>query len=294
MVHLAAAPGTVNYSVNNLDQYTAVGAITPTYDGNGSLTYDGVFTYGYDAESRLISASQGGARSPPTPMTPAAIVSPRRPAARRRSTVTDPANRASSTMRRAGDYWRIRSWPHELLAQINVAANTRTTFIPDIQGLRSSGSLDSATGTVTKTGYGHSGVRATTAGRSATPARIDAETNVYRLPGADVTAAARPVPANRSDQLRRRLQILYAYVNNDPLNLPDPLGLAADNPNSRRRSGWKWRFRRGSVGSSSQRDALFKNRQTVVLLSGSAFAESPAGGLHRSGTAGTIPTTHLA
>ncbi len=31
--------------------------MTPTYDGNGNLTYDGTFTYGYDAESRLISVS---------------------------------------------------------------------------------------------------------------------------------------------------------------------------------------------------------------------------------------------
>ena len=27
--------------------------MTPTYDGNGNLTFDGTFTYGYDAESRL-------------------------------------------------------------------------------------------------------------------------------------------------------------------------------------------------------------------------------------------------
>jgi YD repeat-containing protein len=49
----------VSYTANNLDQYTAVAAVTPTYDGNGNLTYDGIFTYGYDAESRLISVTQG-------------------------------------------------------------------------------------------------------------------------------------------------------------------------------------------------------------------------------------------
>jgi YD repeat-containing protein len=41
---------TVAYTANSLDQYTAIGAVTPTYDGNGDLTYDGTFTYGYDAE----------------------------------------------------------------------------------------------------------------------------------------------------------------------------------------------------------------------------------------------------
>ena len=50
----------VGYTANNLNQYSAVGAVTPTYDGNGNLTYDGTFTYGYDAENRLISASGAG------------------------------------------------------------------------------------------------------------------------------------------------------------------------------------------------------------------------------------------
>ncbi len=56
----AATASTVSYTANNLDQYTAVGAVSPTYDGNGNLTFDGTFTYGYDAESRLTSVTQGG------------------------------------------------------------------------------------------------------------------------------------------------------------------------------------------------------------------------------------------
>jgi len=56
----AATPATVGYTANSLDQYSAVDSVSPTYDGNGNLTYDGVFTYGYDAESRLISASGAG------------------------------------------------------------------------------------------------------------------------------------------------------------------------------------------------------------------------------------------
>jgi len=54
----AATASTVSYTANNLDQYSAVGSVTPTYDGNGNLTFDGVFTYGYDAENRLISAAR--------------------------------------------------------------------------------------------------------------------------------------------------------------------------------------------------------------------------------------------
>ncbi len=51
---------TITYTANALNQYTAVGAVTPTYDANGNLTFDGTFTYGYDAENRLTSASGAG------------------------------------------------------------------------------------------------------------------------------------------------------------------------------------------------------------------------------------------
>ncbi len=33
----------------------------PTYDANGNLTFDGTFTYGYDAENRLLSVKNGSA-----------------------------------------------------------------------------------------------------------------------------------------------------------------------------------------------------------------------------------------
>ena len=56
----AAVASTIAYTANSLDQYTAVGAVTPSYDGNGNLTFDGAFTYGYDAENRLVTASQSG------------------------------------------------------------------------------------------------------------------------------------------------------------------------------------------------------------------------------------------
>jgi hypothetical protein len=45
-----------NYTANNLNQYTQVGATNYTYDGNGNLSNDGVFAYTYDYENRLITA----------------------------------------------------------------------------------------------------------------------------------------------------------------------------------------------------------------------------------------------
>jgi RHS repeat-associated protein len=51
--------GTTSYTANNVNQYTAVGGITPTYDANGNLTYDGTWTYTWDRENRLIQAANG-------------------------------------------------------------------------------------------------------------------------------------------------------------------------------------------------------------------------------------------
>jgi len=48
-----------NYAVNGLNQYTSAGPAAFTYDANGNLTADGTTTYVYDAENRLVSASNG-------------------------------------------------------------------------------------------------------------------------------------------------------------------------------------------------------------------------------------------
>ena len=61
-----AGPSSVSYTANALNQYTAVGAATPTYDANGNLTYDGRFTYCYDAESRLTAIISAGTCAAPT------------------------------------------------------------------------------------------------------------------------------------------------------------------------------------------------------------------------------------
>lgn len=46
-----------SYTANGLNQYTAAGAASFTYDANGNLTSDGSTTYIYDVENRLVSAS---------------------------------------------------------------------------------------------------------------------------------------------------------------------------------------------------------------------------------------------
>jgi RHS repeat-associated protein len=193
------AATTVAYTANSLDQYTAVGAVIPTYDGNGNLTFDGTFTYAYDAESRLVSVTQGAT----------AIATYAYDALGRRKSKTvggtttiyindatarplpiDVLNRimgADYSSRVVIDYdgtsgavqrwYAFGSGPNEVLNQMNVPASTRATFIPDTQG-SVVGSLDSTSGIITKTGYQAYGESGSTAGTFRyTGARIDAETN---------------------------------------------------------------------------------------------------------------------
>ena len=48
---------TNTYTANSLNQYTSVAASTNlVYDADGNLTNDGIFSYSYDAENRLVAA----------------------------------------------------------------------------------------------------------------------------------------------------------------------------------------------------------------------------------------------
>ncbi len=63
------------YTPNTLNQYSAVGTQTSgstscsgaaqglSYDCNGNLTFDGTYTFGYDAENRLLTAAKSGLAS---------------------------------------------------------------------------------------------------------------------------------------------------------------------------------------------------------------------------------------
>lgn len=151
----AAAASTVSYTANNLNQYTAVGAATPTYDTNGNLTSDGTYTLGYDAENRLVSASGAGNTAAYT-----------FDAQGRRKTrtvngsttvsVTDADNR--EVLEYNGASGALLRWyayglgPNAVLGQMNVPANTRTTPVPDLLG-SVVGSMDAGTGTLTKFAY---------------------------------------------------------------------------------------------------------------------------------------------
>jgi RHS repeat-associated protein len=205
---------------------TAVGAVTPTYDDNGNLTFDGTFNFGYDAENRLTSASGAGNTA-----SYADDAQGRRKTRTVNGTttvfVTDAANR--EVLEYDGATGAILRWyayglgSNDVLNQINVAASTRTTLMPDIQGSIIA-SLDSTTGALSKIGYLPYGKSASAGPFGYTGQRIDTETNgiyYYRA-------------RHYSPLLGRFMQAdpigysggvnLCAYVGNDPLNHIDSSG----------------------------------------------------------------------
>lgn len=54
------APGTVSYTGNGLNQYTAVGGTSYSYDTRGNLTGDGARTFAFDIYNRLTTVSGAG------------------------------------------------------------------------------------------------------------------------------------------------------------------------------------------------------------------------------------------
>jgi RHS repeat-associated protein len=219
---------TVSYTANALNQYTAVGSVMPSYDGNGNLTSDGTFTYGYDAENRLTSASATGV---------AASYAFDGQGRRKLKTVngtntvfvTDADNR--EVLEYDGSSGTILNWyayglgPNDVLNQMNGAGTTRATLIPDIQGSILA-TLDAASGALTKTGYLPFGESGSTSGSFRyTGQRIDPETNglhYYRarmyMPAWGRFMQVDPVGYQAGNNL-------YSYVNNDPLNALDSFGL---------------------------------------------------------------------
>jgi RHS repeat-associated protein len=227
------------YTANNLNQYTAVGGASPTYDDNGNLSFDGEFTYAYDSENRLLSIADSG-----TPVASYAYDAQGRRKSRTVGAattiyVTDADNR--EVLEYDGSTGAVLRW-HSFslgvdapLNRMEIAGATRATLIPDIQGSIVA-ELDASGGALTTTGFQTYGENPSlaTAGYHYTARRLDPETTgstaqpsglyYYRARIYAPTLGRFAQPDSIGHAGGRNL---YAYVSNDPLNLTDARGLSS-------------------------------------------------------------------
>lgn len=230
LAYPAATPATTAYTANSLNQYTAVGSITPAYDGNGNLTSDGTQTLGHDPENRLVSASGGGNTA-----TYAFDPSGRRKVRTVNGTTTITVTGADN--RELLDYdaatGAILRWyaygpgPNAVLNQMNPTAATRDTLLPNLLGSIVA-SVDSATGNIAPFGYRPYGTAsAAPAQFGYTGQRVDQETGLYYYRARHYSPQwgrfTQADPIGYAGGIN-----LYGYVGNDPVNLIDTTGLAPD------------------------------------------------------------------
>jgi len=275
-----SAASSVSYAVNDLNQYTAVGSASPSYDGNGNLTYDGTFTYGYDAENRLTSITQSGT----TVASYGYDGQGRRKCKVLGATdgicqgtgaattiyVADADNRA--VLAYNGASGAVETWyayglgPAAVLNEMNVVAGTRETLIPDVQGSIVA-TLVSNTGALTKTPYLAFGENPslTVGGFNYTAQLFDPETagSASQPSGLYYYRARMYSPTwgrfLQPDPLGYAAgDNPYAYTDNDPLNNVDPdgtqavpgflIGVAAGGSAGYIAGGWKGAVIGGVVG----------------------------------------------
>lgn len=222
-----ATGGTVSYgSANNLNQYPTVGAASYTYNNNGCLTSNGIWTYGYSVEDNLTSATKTGLT--------ASFSYDSRMRQVQKQVGSVKTIYYYSGLQRLADYdgsgtlqdrYVYGAGLDDVLIKVS-SGGTKTYYHKNWQG--SIVALTNSSGAVTNryqySPFGESGSMSGTT-HGFTGQRWDDETGLYfyknRHYAPSIGRFLEPDPIGFGDGLNT-----YAYVGNDPLNMIDPLGLA--------------------------------------------------------------------
>jgi RHS repeat-associated protein len=227
LAYPAGAPSTTSYTADKLNRYSAVTGLTPGYDTNGNLTGDGTYTYGYDPENRLVSAS-GAGNSAAYAYDGRGWRKSRTVSGTATISVTDADNR--EVLEYDSSTGAILRWyayalgPNDVLNQMSVPGGTRSNYVPDIQGSVIV-SLNSA-GALSKSTYQPYGASTAAANPFAyTGQRFDAEAGgIYYYRARHFSPLLgrflQPDPVGYASGMN-----LYTYTSNNPLNRKDPTGL---------------------------------------------------------------------
>ena len=218
-----------SYTANGLNQYIAVGGSTLTYDDNGNLTGDGTWTFAYDAENRLTSASTSGTTA----------TYEYDPLGRRSAKVVNGLRTeflydgTSVILEYDGSGAILRRYVYgpgidERLFYYDGATTAETDrYAIHTDHLGSTIALTDKDGRLKERfSYGPFGETADTSGCAYrfTGRYLDAETGLYyyraRYYSPDLGRFLNPDPSGYGDGMN-----LYAYVGNDPVNYTDPSGL---------------------------------------------------------------------
>jgi RHS repeat-associated protein len=226
MWHPSATATTTYAAANNVNEYPTVGGTAYTYDANANLKTDGTWTYTYDTENHLLSASKTGTSA---------------------SYVYDPLHRQiQKTVGTTKSRYVYAGW--QRIADYDGTAGTLqnryiygTGFDEPLVQVSSSGTLtylhadrqgsiiattNSSGAVVNELKYGPYGESAALVGTTFgfTGQRYDAETGLYHYKRRQYSSTLGRF-LSIDPLLYRDSLNLYAYVVNDPVNKSDALGL---------------------------------------------------------------------
>ena len=223
-----------NYSSNNLNQYTAVGGATYTYDTDGNLiakTEGGnTSTYAYDAENRLVSVTTlNGTWNYEYDALGNRIASVHN--GQRTEYLLDPTGLGNVVGEFDSSGNVVANYVHGLGLESRVGAGSQTYY--DFDAIGSVAGLTGGTGSyLNQYSYLPFGENLTTAETVANPFKyvgqwgVMAESNGfdfmrarYYLPSTGTFISTDPIGLSRLG--------LYIYASNNPTQLIDPLGLDA-------------------------------------------------------------------